>query len=295
MFLLSLGALALAQLAAAGLPDGRMHGNIMRPPSIPIVPLVNNGPVVSRNGTVLPSYDTVYEFDQLIDHNNPSLGTFKQRFWHTYEFYEPGGTIILMTPGETNADGYSGYLTNLTINGQIAQQQNGSAVLVEHRFYGLSNPLPDLTVESLKLHTLQQAIDDLVYFAQNVNLPMPNGDKLTPDLAPWVLVGGSYSGALTSWTMVNKPGVFAAGYASSAVVEAILDFWEYFEPIRLNMPQNCSADVQAVIAHVDQVFSGSDTAAIQALKENFELGNMTHLDDVAGSRKSHNLKVLEPF
>ncbi|KAG6844351.1 hypothetical protein H0H87_007576 [Tephrocybe sp. NHM501043] len=201
---ITLYALVLAKLAIAVLPDGRMHGNIMRPPGIPKVPLLkSSGPVVSRNGTVLPPYTTIYEFDQLIDHNNPSLGTFKQRFWHTYEFYEPGGPIVLLTPGEANADGYSGYLTNRTISGQIAQEQNGSVVLIEHRFYGLSNPRPNLSVDSLKLHTLQQAIDDLVYFAENVNLPMPDGDKLAPDRAPWILVGGSYSGALTSWTMVK--------------------------------------------------------------------------------------------
>ncbi|KAG6918838.1 hypothetical protein DXG01_011243 [Tephrocybe rancida] len=288
LFINSLAVLAMAQLAAAVLPDGRMHGNMLRPPGVPKVPLANpDGPVVSRNGTVLPPYTTIYEFDQLIDHNNPALGTFKQRFWHTYEFYESGGPIILMTPGEANANGYSGYLTNSTINGQIAQQQNGSTIVIEHRFYGLSNPRPDLTAESLKLHTLQQAVDDLVYFAQNVHLPQPNGDKVTPDLAPWILVGGSYSGALTSWTMVNKPGVFFAGYGSSGVVEAILDFWEYFEPIRLNMPQNCSADVQAVIGHIDEVFSGGNATAIKAIKDNFGLGAMTHLDDVAGALRNN--------
>lgn len=90
--------------------------------------------------------------------------------------------------------GYSGYLANGTINGQIAQQQNGSMIVLEHRFYGLSNPLPDLSVSSLRLHTIQQAIDDLVYFAQNVNLPMPNGNNLAPGKAPWILIGGSYSG-----------------------------------------------------------------------------------------------------
>ncbi|RDB19887.1 putative extracellular serine carboxypeptidase [Hypsizygus marmoreus] len=278
----------LSQLASAVLPDGRPHGNTMRPPGLPLVHLINpEAPVVSRNGTELPPYDTTYLFDQLIDHNNPSLGTFKQRYWHTYEYYEPGGPIILSTPGEGNADGYYTYLTNRTINGQIAQQQNASTIVLEHRFYGFSNPRPDLSVESLRLHTLQQAIDDLVYFANHVNLPMPNGDKLTPDKAPWVLVGGSYSGALTSWTMVNKPGVFFAGYASSGVVEAILNFWEYFEPIRLNMPKNCSADVQAVIGHIEKVFTGKNTTAIQAIKDSFGMGDMTHLDDVAGALRNN--------
>lgn len=115
-------------------------------------------------------------------------------------------------------------------------------------------------MESLRLHTIQQAIDDLAYFAYNVNLPMPGGDKVTPDEAPWILVGGSYAGMTHSahqkvpagvdWMHGNqvhsqvgrwsskflllflppnlsseccsKPGVFFAGYASSAVVEAIL-------------------------------------------------------------------------
>lgn len=75
--------------------------------------------------------------------------------------------------------------------------------MLEHRFYGLSNPYPDLSVNSFKVHNIQQAIDDLEYFAKNVKLPMPGGDNVPPGKAPWVLVGGSYSGALTSWTMVK--------------------------------------------------------------------------------------------
>lgn len=42
------------------------------------------------------------------------------------------------------------------------------------------------------------------------------------------------------------------------------------------------ADVEAVIAYVDEVFTGNDTTAIQVLKDNWGLGEMTHLDDVAG-------------
>ena len=122
-----------------------------------------------------------------------------------------GGPIVFMTPGETNADGrflrasslacssdtfagYEAYLTNTTISGMIAQQQHGATVLVEHRFFGYSNPYDNLTSQSLELLTIQQAIDDLVYFAQNVNLPMPGGDNVKPDTTPWVLFGGSYSG-----------------------------------------------------------------------------------------------------
>ena len=37
-------------------------------------------------------------------------------------------------------------------------------------------------------------IDDLEYFAKNVDLPMPGGDDVAPGKAPWILIGGSYSG-----------------------------------------------------------------------------------------------------
>lgn len=85
--------LVLALAAAvvdAKTADGRLHGNIARRPSVPTVPAPVDGPVTSRNGTALPPYNQTYLFDQLIDHTNPSLGTFKQRFWTTAEWFEKG-------------------------------------------------------------------------------------------------------------------------------------------------------------------------------------------------------------
>ncbi|KAI0332897.1 peptidase S28 [Cubamyces sp. BRFM 1775] len=230
-------------------------------------------------GEALPSLDTVYYFDQLIDHDDPSLGTFQQRYWMSYNYYQPGGPILLMNAGEQDASALIGYLTTTTITGYLAEKLNGTVVLLEHRFFGQSNPYPDLTTKSLRVLTVQQAIDDHEYFVKNVQLPMPGGDQLGPDKAPWILFGGSYPGALTSYTMYNKPGLFAAGYASSAVVEATSDFWNYYEPTREYMPQNCSADVQAAIAYVDEVIESGNATAIQALKENFGLGELTHDDD----------------
>lgn len=52
------------------------------------------------------------------------------------------------------------------------------------------------------------------------------------------------------------------------------------------MPQNCSADVQTVMSHIDRVFLSDNTTAIQAIKESFGMENVKHLDDVAGARTS---------
>jgi hypothetical protein len=65
------------------------------------------------------------------------------------------------------------------------------------------------------------------------------------------------------------------------VVEAIGNFWQYFEPVRAGLPANCSADVERVIAHVDDVLTTGTAAEIQALKNMFGLGSIVHADDFA--------------
>jgi len=115
---------------------------------------------------------------------------------------------------------------------------------------------------------------------------MKHGDSVkAPHQAPWILIGGSYSGALVAWTMHSNPGIFWAGYSSSAVVETISNFWTYFEPIRQYMPRNCSADVIRVISYMDEVLTSGDHSRIAAFKEQFGMEKITHFDDVAGTMR----------
>jgi hypothetical protein len=74
---------------------------------------------------------------------------------------------------------------------------------LEYRCYGRSTPFRDPTAESLKLLTIVQGIEDLGYFANNVKLANLGGNNLKPSQALWILVGGSYAGALVSWAMVG--------------------------------------------------------------------------------------------
>ncbi|TEB28027.1 peptidase S28 [Coprinellus micaceus] len=237
-------------------------------------------PVTDVNGTIIPNYNVIYEFAQLVDHANPSLGTFIQRYYHTWEFYKPGGPIVLTTPGEQSMDGSFFHLTNRSMSGTIAQATNGAVVILEHRYYGESQPFRDMSVAHLEYHTIAQAMDDLVYFAQNVNLTMPGGDTdaIRPHKAPWILLGGSYAGALTSWTLNQKPGVFWAGYSSSGVIQPLLNFYQYFNPIQSHMPANCSADVQAAIQLVDSVIDSGDAASLADLQAAFGLDGIKTSD-----------------
>lgn len=164
-------------------------------------------------------------FEQLIDHSDPSKGTFSQRYWWNAEFWSgEGAPVVFFTPGEEEASAYTGYLTNKTITGVFAQEVGGAVILLEHRYWGESSPYTWLTTENFTYLTLENSIKDTTYFANNVELPFdPNGTSLASN-APWVMAGGSYSGALTAWVESVDPGTYWAYYATSAVVEAVYDF-----------------------------------------------------------------------
>ena len=71
-----------AKLSAGHLSAGIFSTLHSSEPSVP--------PMNAHTGETLPPLNTTYYFDQLVDHTNPSLGTFKQRYWHTWEWYKPG-------------------------------------------------------------------------------------------------------------------------------------------------------------------------------------------------------------
>lgn len=69
------------------------------PPPRPLPPL----PPTKEGLVSLLTQATAGYFKQLIDHSNPSLGTFNMRYWVDSTFYKQGGPIVLTTPGETAA------------------------------------------------------------------------------------------------------------------------------------------------------------------------------------------------
>ena len=142
-------------------------------------------------------------------------------------------------------------------------------------------PFPTLTAETLQYLNLPNSIHDHIHFAQTVSLPFDAHNETHPSKSPWVLIGGSYSGALAAWTQHIMPGTFYAYHASSAVVQAIYEFDEYFAPIEAALPRNCSRDVQAVVARVDRVLTRDDPGEVAHLKNLFGLADIEHHDDFA--------------
>lgn len=212
-----------------------------------------------------------YFFDQLIDHTNPALGTFKQRYFFSDTYWNgQGAPIIVTTPGEQSADGFDTDLTGSSMQNAMMQILGAAGIVLEHRYWGQSSPYPELTTANLQFLTVDQAIEDYKYFAETVQLPW-NATTSNPDSVPWINLGCSYSGLLTAYTQEKYPTLFAAAWASSAPVQAQGDFWQYFEPIEEGMPANCSADAALVIAQIDTVFTSGTQEEILALKTSFGL------------------------
>lgn len=226
-------------------------------------------------------------FRQLIDHRRPELGTFSQRYFYNSEWYAgPGAPIILRTPDEAEVS--PGYANNNSQAAVFAKTNGAAVIALEHRYYGESSPFTNLTTTNLQHLTLENALQDIVYFAKNVVLPFDVKRSSSPDKAPWVLTGCSYSGSLAAWIYRLYPGTFWAHHCSSAPVEAITDFWQYFEPAREAMPKNCSTDLVNVVKHIDRVLSSGDAKAAYALKKKFGFEALSHSNDFG-------FAILTPF
>lgn len=251
-----------------------------RSTSMDIGPDDDNIEKLNKRAEVFNGWGT---FDQRIDHANPKLGTFKQRYWYGTEFWKgPGSPVYLVTPGEQSGEGFNRtWLSGSRISGAMANTTGGAVIVLEHRYWGESSPYESLTTQNLQYLTLDNSLKDLTYFAKTFVPPFDKSGASSADKAPWIFAGGSYAGALAGWLAAVEPGTFWAYYSSSGVVEAVGDFWTYFAPVQEATPRNCSADVGAVINYVDLTLTFGGAKQKQALKDKFMLGDLTDADFAA--------------
>ncbi|KAI9711496.1 MAG: hypothetical protein M1820_002059 [Bogoriella megaspora] len=217
--------------------------------------------------------ETLYE-----PHSN---ATFPLRYFFDAQYYKPGGPVIVLESGETSATDRLPYLQKGLLQ-QLAEATNGIGVVLEHRYYGTSFPTSDLSTESLRFLTTEQALADTAYFAQNVVFPGLENETLTAPTVPYIAYGGSYAGAFVAYLRVLYPDVYYGAISSSGVIEAIWDYWQYYQPIIDYGPQPCISNTQKLINVVDNILIGkNDSSLTTELKTFFGLENISHDDDFA--------------
>ncbi|KAH7823897.1 putative Calpain-type Cysteine Protease [Monocercomonoides exilis] len=191
-----------------------------------------------------PQYKT---FIQRVDHFDPSnKATFSQRYLINEEFYKDSHMLYFYINGEaemapTRASvGYTHYL---------AQKDKAMIVALEHRYYGLSQPAKDLSVENLKYLTSQQALADVA----NILEWIIHTDKKEQEIKTVVVVGGSYAGALSAWFRMLYPHLTVGSIASSAPVIAKESFPEYDESIVGALSEECANKIRTANEQIEQL------------------------------------------
>ncbi|KAK6352720.1 hypothetical protein TWF696_004723 [Orbilia brochopaga] len=206
---------------------------------------------------------------------DPGSQTFRNRYFVQDAYYKPGGPIIFHDIGESTADDYAvGMMDEQDFSVSMTKRFGGLLIVFEHRFYGDSAPRTsvaqdlysastDQLTDFYKYLTIEQALEDVVYFASNFTYDFQDlpPQQLTPDKTPWVFIGVSYSGARGAWLAKRNPGLFKATLSSSAPIELKVDFWEYFiaieDALAINN-KNCSADLHAAANWLSQVWETRD-------------------------------------
>eukprot|EP00003_Mantamonas_plastica_P018672 TRINITY_DN3049_c0_g3_i1.p1 TRINITY_DN3049_c0_g3~~TRINITY_DN3049_c0_g3_i1.p1 ORF type:complete len:493 (+),score=150.61 TRINITY_DN3049_c0_g3_i1:85-1479(+) len=197
-------------------------------------------------------------FDQTLDHFNANdQTTFKQKFFVIDQYLgNPSNTMFLYISGEGPCSGVpNDYVV------QMAKSLQGLVVTLEHRYFGDSQPFTSLTTENYKYLTVEQSLADLENIRQHINKQYGNSDT------KWIVVGGSYSGALSAFFRQTYPDSVVGSIASSGVVEATLAFDAFDEQVALSAGTQCANALRETTAQIEVLLNKSNETNAQIKQE----------------------------
>lgn len=202
----------------------------------------------------------VANFTQKVDHFTPdNKDTFNQRyFWNDTFWDSANGPVFLFICGEgrCNPPTSRGYPM------QICQDLKCLFYVVEHRFYGDSQPFPDWTTASLKYLNSTQALADLDNFIQVQNADIIQ--KYGGQNRKWVTIGGSYPGALSAWFKNSYPNSAVAAWSSSGVILPVRNFVNFDLDIytaTLRSGEACPTSIKNITDYIEKAITDKLTPA----------------------------------
>ena len=195
--------------------------------------------------------------------------------------------LIVHTPGEA---GISPEITTQSFINELAATFNGLLISIEHRYYGESYPpIKDLSTQNMKYLTIDQAMLDFANFIKNP----PKELNITKD-AKWITVGGSYAGNLATWMRKKFPKLVFAAYASSAPIEAKLDFFEFDQRVGEALP--CAQNISDAFKFVfDPILTSGNDSAILNLKQQFGLEMLKDDKDFASAISHPTSNIVQNY
>ncbi|KZT61024.1 hypothetical protein CALCODRAFT_491674 [Calocera cornea HHB12733] len=139
-------------------------------------------------------------------------------------------------------------------------------------------PVQNLSTDSLRWLTNAQSAADSARFMQHVRFPGVHED-VGALRRPWIYYGGSYGGARAAHMRLLYPDLVWAAIASSAVTNAEINNYEYFEIIADYADPHCISTLRHAIAAIDSSLSSPWRAPF--IKSLFGLSPLSNADFAA--------------
>ncbi|KAK6732328.1 hypothetical protein RB195_016609 [Necator americanus] len=229
---------------------GRPHGGFLKAPDT-AGPQTENKYLIFSNIT------------QKVDHfNGNSKATWLQRYGYNSKFYNPSkGLVFLMIGGEGSISppGDKWIRDESITMMQWAKDFGAAAFLLEHRFYGPkeNSPTGKQDTESLKLLSIDQALEDIKEFIDQMNAKYFPKTKTR-----WVTFGGSYPGSLSAFFRETYPEYTIGAMSSSSAVEVFVDYYGYLVHTEENYRaenNKCAENIRTAFTNMQKLaYSGKD-------------------------------------
>ncbi|KAI6190934.1 putative serine protease K12H4.7 [Aphelenchoides bicaudatus] len=161
-------------------------------------------------------------FDQQLDHFNSSSKKFNQLYYINDDFYAKGAPdfLLIAEPGEMHYGHISEKDRPIV---QYAKEVKARLWILEHRFYGASQPPVDYTTDTLRFLTIEQSIEDVRQFIEQ------NSHLYSIQPGNWLVFGVGYSGMLALRVRQKYSTLTFGAILSSPTIFPTLDFYDHFQ------------------------------------------------------------------
>jgi hypothetical protein len=235
-------------------------------------PLYEKPSKTSENETVLEGWfnTRVNQFDPMDNR------TFYMRYLMNRDHLVDGGPIFIFVGGEWTIS--PPYLLDGHFY-DMAKNLSGLMLYTEHRYYGFTNPTPNLELENLQWLNVDQALADLANFIVYIKNEIPEVRN-----SGVILTGCSYSGMMVTWFMQKYPHLVQGVWAMSAPIKVKLDFKEYLEvttdAIHDIGGSECSEKIESAFNEMEELVNSGNSEELKTLFRLCEPINTTNILDV---------------
>eukprot|EP00164_Ancoracysta_twista_P007150 GFYU01010112.1.p1 GENE.GFYU01010112.1~~GFYU01010112.1.p1 ORF type:complete len:594 (-),score=162.79 GFYU01010112.1:610-2391(-) len=187
-------------------------------------------------------------FDQVVDHFAvDGNATFPQRFYFNDTYWNSANAdktkpVFLLVGGRSALTSKSDKIARVL---ELASSYGALVLALEHRYFGLSVPVDELTTEKLKFLTVAQALNDVANFIYKKQTAL----KLQNN--PWILFGSSYAGSLAAWARLKYPHLVSGAYAASAPILAKENFFEFDQSVSKQAGVTCTKGIEEATVAIE--------------------------------------------